>query len=108
MIPDGVGDAEAEAKVKLPPFTMSVDAPWGMGKSSLLRRLDAALNKVNGTTTIWFNAWTAQRADAVEGLIKSVLCSFDGNVIRRAIRGYQRRASSRGGQCGGPGFPVRR
>lgn len=73
------------------PFTVAIDAGWGMGKSSLLRRLDAALVRDPAVTTVWFNAWTAERAGAVEGLIKSVLLSFDRNVLRRAVRGTLRR-----------------
>jgi CheY-like chemotaxis protein len=73
------------------PFTVAIDAGWGMGKSSLLRRLDAALVKDPAVSTVWFNAWTSERAGAVEGLIKSVLLSFDRNVVRRAVRGTLRR-----------------
>lgn len=73
------------------PFTVAIDAGWGMGKSSLLRRLDAELGKDPAVSTVWFNAWTSERADAVEGLIKSVLLSFDRNVLRRAVRGTLRR-----------------
>ncbi|MTD53575.1 P-loop NTPase fold protein [Amycolatopsis pithecellobii] len=73
------------------PFTVAIDAGWGMGKSSLLRRLDAALAKDHAVSTVWFNAWTSERADAVEGLIKSVLLSFDRNVLRRVVRGTLRK-----------------
>ena len=73
------------------PFTVAIDAGWGMGKSSLLRRLDDALEQDPAVSTVWFNAWTAERAGAVEGLIKSVLLSFDRNVLRRAVRGTLRR-----------------
>jgi predicted KAP-like P-loop ATPase len=68
------------------PFTLAVDAGWGMGKSSLLRALDEILKADEAVSTVWFNAWMAERASAVEGLIKSVLLSFDRNVIRRAVR----------------------
>ncbi|SFK36725.1 KAP family P-loop domain-containing protein [Amycolatopsis sacchari] len=74
------------------PFTVAIDAGWGMGKSSLLRALDTALSRDGAVSTVWFNAWTSERADAVEGLIKSVLLSFDRNVLRRAVRGTLRRA----------------
>ncbi|GAB2994278.1 response regulator [Amycolatopsis acidiphila] len=73
------------------PFTVAIDAGWGMGKSSLLRRLDTALRGDPAVSTVWFNAWTSERAGAVEGLIKSVLLSFDRNVLRRAVRGTLRR-----------------
>jgi CheY-like chemotaxis protein len=68
------------------PFTLAVDAAWGTGKSSLLRAIDHHLGDAADVRTVWFNAWTAERVDALEGLIKSVLLSFDRNVIRRAVR----------------------
>lgn len=64
------------------PFTLSIDAGWGMGKSSLMRQLQLQL-ETSGTSTIWFNAWTSG-ADALEVLIKSVFMRFDRNVLRRA------------------------
>ncbi|KAA9159957.1 response regulator [Amycolatopsis acidicola] len=75
------------------PFTLAVDARWGMGKSSLMRTLSSTLenNEPDAVSTVWFNAWTSARADAVEGLIKSVLFSFDRNVVRRTVRGLLRR-----------------
>ena len=74
------------------PFTLAVDAAWGMGKSSLLHRLDVTLAAEAGISTVWFNAWTSGRASALEGLIKSVLLRFDRNVIRRALRSMSKRA----------------
>jgi CheY-like chemotaxis protein len=74
------------------PFTLAIDAAWGMGKSSLLHRLDVTLAAEAGISTVWFNAWTSGRASALEGLIKSVLLRFDRNVIRRALRSMSKRA----------------
>ncbi|MDT7797250.1 MAG: hypothetical protein QOI78_683 [Actinomycetota bacterium] len=74
------------------PFTLAVDAAWGMGKSSLLHRLEATLSAESAVSTVWFNAWTSGRASALEGLIKSVLLRFDRNIIRRAVRSMSRRA----------------
>lgn len=68
------------------PFTLAIDAAWGSGKSSLLRAIDTALRDAPEVSTVWFNAWTAERVGALQGLIKSVLLSFDRNVIRRAVR----------------------
>lgn len=67
------------------PFTLSVDAGWGMGKSSLMRLVDAELTKAPEVRTVWYNAWTSTGADALEGLIKSVLMRFDRRVLRRAL-----------------------
>jgi CheY-like chemotaxis protein len=65
------------------PFTLAVDAGWGMGKSSLMKLLDAELRS-RSVPTLWYNAWTSTGADALEGLIKSVLMKFDKRLLRRA------------------------
>ncbi|WP_241562599.1 P-loop NTPase fold protein [Streptomyces hoynatensis] len=67
------------------PFTLAVDAGWGMGKSSLMRMMDAELTRAEGVHTVWYNAWTSTGADALEGLIKSVLTRFDRRLLRRAL-----------------------
>ncbi|MGW1065879.1 KAP family P-loop NTPase fold protein [Streptomyces aureus] len=68
------------------PLTLAVDAGWGMGKSSLMRLVDAELRTRPGVHTVWYNAWTSTGADALEGLIKSVLMRFDRRFLRRAVR----------------------
>jgi hypothetical protein len=70
------------------PFTVGIDAGWGMGKSSMMLQLQAALHaqEQQGVVTSWFNAWTAQGNDALAGLIKSALMSVDENVLRRTLR----------------------
>ncbi|MGW3566949.1 P-loop NTPase fold protein [Streptomyces sp. NPDC000941] len=68
------------------PFTLAVDAGWGMGKSSLMRLVDAELQKEPGVHAVWYNAWTSTGADALEGLIKSVLMRFDRRVLRRGLQ----------------------
>ena len=70
------------------PFTVGIDADWGMGKSTLMLQLQAALaaHKNEGVVTTWFNAWTAQKSDALAGLIKSALMEVDENALRRLLR----------------------
>ena len=68
------------------PFTLAVDAGWGMGKSSLMRLVDARLRQHAEVRTVWYNAWTSTGADALEGLIKSVLAQVDPNILRRTLR----------------------
>lgn len=68
------------------PFTLAIDAAWGMGKSSLMLRLADLLAPHPAVSVVWFNAWTSGQTSALEGLIKSVLMRFDRNVIRRAVR----------------------
>ncbi|MFD7666987.1 P-loop NTPase fold protein [Streptomyces sp. NPDC059788] len=67
------------------PFTLAVDAGWGMGKSSLMRLVDTELAAAPEVHTVWYNAWTSTGADALEGLIKSVLMRFDRRLLRRAL-----------------------
>ncbi|MFE7076371.1 P-loop NTPase fold protein [Streptomyces sp. NPDC057620] len=67
------------------PFTLAVDAGWGMGKSSLMRLVEAELRAVGTVETVWYNAWTSTGADALEGLIKSVLLRFDRRILRRSL-----------------------
>lgn len=68
------------------PFTLAVDAGWGMGKSSLMRLVDVQLGRFSGVHTVWYNAWTSTGADALEGLIKSVLNQVDPSILRRTLR----------------------
>lgn len=69
------------------PFTLGIDAGWGMGKSSLMIQVQEKLKSINhGVQTVWFNAWTSEGASALEGLIKSVLATLDENILRRALR----------------------
>jgi KAP family P-loop domain/TIR domain len=68
------------------PFTLGVDAGWGMGKSSLMRHLQARLAIEQAVHTVWFNAWTSEGGSVLEGLIKSVLDQIDPNILRRALR----------------------
>lgn len=79
------------------PFTLAVDAEWGMGKSSLLRQLEQVLVDRPGVSSVWFNAWTGGPAGALEGLLKSVLLRFDRNVIRRTVRSLAKRTQLLGG-----------
>jgi CheY-like chemotaxis protein len=68
------------------PITLAVEGGWGMGKSSLMRLVDAELTRAPDVHTVWYNAWTSTGADALEGLIKSVLMRFDRRVLRRALQ----------------------
>jgi hypothetical protein len=70
------------------PFTLGVEGDWGSGKSSLMGRLEKELGG-RGVHTVWFNPWTEEGNDALEGLIRSALGEIDGNVLRRAMRKKQ-------------------
>lgn len=69
------------------PFTLGIDAGWGMGKSSLMIQVQEKLKSLDrGVQTVWFNAWTSEGVSALEGLIKSVLATLDESILRRALR----------------------
>jgi hypothetical protein len=86
-IADDLSELVLSSRVSTP-FTLGIEAGWGMGKSSLMRRLEAKL-EARGVTSVWFNAWTSEEQDVLEGLIKSVLDRIDPNVLRRALRNQQ-------------------
>jgi CheY-like chemotaxis protein len=71
------------------PFTIGIEAGWGMGKSSMMRRLERQLTADPRVKTVWFNAWTAEGANVLEGLIKSVLDRIDENILRKVLRKKQ-------------------
>ena len=76
------------------PFTASIEAGWGAGKSTLMRRVQRRLEgkapdqgrAATDARTVWFNAWTAPEAQVLEGLVRSVLDHVDANVLRRIAR----------------------
>jgi len=74
------------ASARSTPFTLGIEASWGAGKSSLMRRLEERVGADPDVSTVWFNAWTAQEGEVLQGLIKSVLDAMDPNVLRRALR----------------------
>jgi CheY-like chemotaxis protein len=96
------------------PFTLAVDAGWGMGKSSLMRLVDARLRAQPEVETVWYNAWTSTGADALEGLVKSVLVRFERRTLKRAlarvsraravVRGVRAVTTALGGAVGAAGL----
>lgn len=96
------------------PFTLAVDAGWGMGKSSLMRLVDARLRAEPDVETVWYNAWTSTGADALEGLVKSVLVRFERRTLKRAlsrisrgrtvVRGVRAVTTALGGALGAAGL----
>src|SRR5579862_6774868 len=45
------------------PLVLSIHAPWGMGKSSVMRILQSELREKRAAATVWFNAWHHQKED---------------------------------------------
>jgi CheY-like chemotaxis protein len=71
------------------PFSIGVEAAWGMGKSTLMGRLCTRLAREQTITTVMFNAWTADGGGVLEGLVKTVLNELDDRVLRSALRNKQ-------------------
>jgi hypothetical protein len=71
------------------PLALGIESSWGTGKSTLMMRLADVLKRDPNVKTVHFNAWTAEPGGALEGLVKSVLDSLDGNILRRAARNEQ-------------------
>ena len=46
-----------------PPLVISLQARWGMGKSSVMRMLESSLKEDRAAVTVWFNAWHHQKED---------------------------------------------
>jgi hypothetical protein len=68
------------------PFTLGIEAGWGKGKSTLMRKLERSLAAEPQVSTVWFNAWTSEQGTALEGLIKAVLDALDPSLLRRTAR----------------------
>ena len=74
------------------PFTLGIEAGWGMGKSSLMRHIERELvarAQTKKVVPVWFNAWTAEGDDVLEGLVKSVLAEMNSSALRRTLRNKQ-------------------
>jgi CheY-like chemotaxis protein len=73
------------------PFVLAIDGHWGSGKSTLMRQLASALRDREQVEVVWFNAWTASGANALNGMLRLVLDRLDPNVVRRSVRSLRRR-----------------
>ncbi|HEY1756003.1 MAG TPA: YCF48-related protein, partial [Bryobacteraceae bacterium] len=50
-------------RATLPPLCITVEGPWGTGKSSVLQMIRSQLKKKRAARTVWFNAWHHQKED---------------------------------------------
>ena len=71
------------------PFTLGIEGNWGSGKSSLMTYLNERLKSETAVTTVWFDAWSVEEGQALEGLIKLVLTKIDAGILRKAARNKQ-------------------
>lgn len=74
-------------KTSLPekPFAICLAGEWGIGKTSLLKRVYYKLEKEEQTTNtnikvIWFDAWQYEKLDPVKALIQHVLDKISKDV----------------------------
>src|SRR6266446_7867283 len=48
-----------------PPVVLSVNGPWGSGKSSVMKMLSGELKKTGRFRIVWFNAWQYHREEQI-------------------------------------------
>jgi hypothetical protein len=48
-----------------PPVVLSVNGPWGSGKSSVMKMLSGELEKTGRFRIVWFNAWQYHREEQI-------------------------------------------
>ena len=46
-----------------PPFVMAIDSPWGSGKTSFIKLLEASLGEEDNIKTVYHNSWEADFSD---------------------------------------------
>jgi hypothetical protein len=72
--------AEADPQRRLSkPLTIGIDAPWGTGKTSLMKMIEARLAK-DKFQTLWFNAW---KYDQEESLWAALALKILGQGVAR-------------------------
>jgi hypothetical protein len=49
----------------VPPVVLSVNGPWGSGKSSVMKMLSRELEKTGRFRLVWFNAWQYHREEQI-------------------------------------------
>jgi hypothetical protein len=63
-----LADLIEDARTKKP-LTISIDAPWGMGKTTLMHMIESRLKEDRPNApplpTVWFNAWTYDKDEAL-------------------------------------------
>jgi len=62
-----------------PPVVISVNGPWGSGKSSLMKMLVDELNKTGRFHTVWFNAWRYHKEEQIlAAFLKTMVKELSG------------------------------
>jgi len=67
------------------PFTIGIQGEWGVGKTTVMKRLQERL-KEKECLTIWFNPWKyAEKEEVWRGLIKTVFDEFSSDTIEKIL-----------------------
>ncbi len=64
-----------------PPVVISVNGPWGSGKSSVMKMLVSELKKTGRFRSVWFNAWRYHKEE-------QILAAFLQTVAQDLSRGW--------------------
>lgn len=80
------------------PLAISIEAPWGMGKTTAMHMLRKELHNARfelpgmdgkplewKCVTVWFNAWKYSDLDVTKGLLNRLYEAMPGNVYQRAL-----------------------
>lgn len=63
-----------------PPMVMSVNGPWGSGKSSFMKILSNELKRTGRFTTVWFNAWQYHKEEQIlAAFLKTITTQLSEN-----------------------------
>ena len=76
-----------------PNFTLGIYGPWGIGKTTLMKAIEANLNREvlskneSPVLTIWFNAWKFERGQSpiTHSLLKSMAFEMDHHKIFKSV-----------------------
>lgn len=67
------------------PFTVGIQGDWGVGKTTVMRRIQGKLEDKR-YMTIWFNPWKyTEKEDVWKGLIRVVFDKIPHNLFRKII-----------------------
>jgi photosystem II stability/assembly factor-like uncharacterized protein len=71
------------------PLVLSLQAPWGVGKTSVMKMLQNDLRRNSSAYTVWFNAWHHQTEDqgaerGTPGWKRGLACYLTVSVNRRS------------------------
>ncbi len=63
------------------PFTIGIQGDWGVGKTTVMKRIQKRLEKEE-CLTIWFNPWKySEKKEVWRGLIKTVFDEFESKTV---------------------------